>query len=154
MIVISDTSVITALIQIDRVDLLAKVFGSVVIPEKVAAELTISHQFLPPWIRIVAVRDRAAAKRLGERLDEGESEAIALAIELGADYLLMDEKKGRLVARQAGLKLIGVLGLATLGKRMGLVPSVAAVIADLKAHAAFRIGAELEARILREAGEA
>ena len=135
-------------------DLLAEVFGSVVNPEKVAAELAVSHQVLPPWIRIVAVRDRAAAREFGERLDEGESEAIALAIELGADYLLMDEKQGRAVARQAGLKLIGVLGLAALGKRKGLVPSLAAVITELKERASFRISAELEARILREAGEA
>lgn len=56
MIVVSDTSVITALIQIGRIDLLAEIFGGVVIPESVAGELAVSHVALPAWIRTMCVR--------------------------------------------------------------------------------------------------
>ena len=90
MIVVSDTSVVTALIQIGRIDLLAGIFGAVVIPEAVADELAVSHVALPAWIRTMCVRNKRMVEDLFIELDAGESEAIALASELGADFLLMD----------------------------------------------------------------
>jgi len=101
MIVVSDTSVITALIQIHRIDLLAKIFGGVVIPQAVAAELAVSHLKLPAWIRVEPVGDKQIVESLILDLDAGESEAIALALELGADFLLMDEKLGELEFQDA-----------------------------------------------------
>jgi len=154
MIVVSDTSVVTALIQIGRVDLLVGIFGSVVVPEAVADELAVSHVSLPPWIRTMCVRDKRVVELLYLELDAGESEAIALALELGADFLLMDEKLGRAAAQRAGLITIGILGVASAAKRKGLLGSVATVIHELREKASFWISAELEARVLRDAGEA
>jgi predicted nucleic acid-binding protein len=94
MIVVSDTSVVTALIQIGRVELLFDIFGVVVVPEAVADELAVSHVALPPWIRSVSVRGRLVVEDFCRELDAGESEAIALALEMDADFLLMDEKRG------------------------------------------------------------
>ena len=74
-------------------------------------------------------------------------------MELGADFLLMDEKLGRAAAQRAGLTTIGILGVAAAAKRRGLLKSVATVIQELKEKASFRISAELEARVLRDAGE-
>ena len=72
------------------------------IPEAVAEELSVSHVLLPPWIQIQGVRDRKVLADLCTELDLGESEAIALAVELGAEFLLMDEKRGRAVAAACG----------------------------------------------------
>ncbi len=154
MIVVSDTSVITALIQIGQAELLFAIFGSVLIPEAVARELNVSHVTLPSWIQLAPVRNNQAVEELCMELDAGEIEAIALALERGADFLLMDEKLGRAVARRAGLTTIGLLGVATVAKRKGLLSSVAPLILQLREEASFWISAELEARVLREAGEA
>ena len=154
MIVVSDTSAITALIQIDRVELLFEIFEGVVIPEAVAEELAVSHLALPPWIRTMCVRDPQSAAELRNQLDAGESEAIALAVELGADFLLIDEKLGRAAAKRAGLTTIGILGVASVAKRMGLLVSVAVIIRELRERASFWISPELEARVLRDADEA
>lgn len=156
MIVVSDTSVVTALIQIGRIDLLSEIFGGVVIPEAVADELAVSHVALPAWIRTMCVRNKRVVEDLCIELDAGESEAIALALalELGADFLLMDEKLGRAAAQRAGLTTIGILGVASAAKRKGLLSSVASVIRELREHASFWISAELEARVLRDAGKA
>lgn len=153
MIVVSDTSVVTALIQIGRIDLLTEVFGGVVIPEAVADELRVSHLALPVWIQIKGVRDKQVVRDLCVELDAGESEAIALAMEMDADFLLMDEKSGRAVARRSGLTTIGILGVTIAAKQKGLLNLVAPVIRELRENASFWISAELEARVLEDAGE-
>lgn len=153
MIVVSDTSVITALIHIERLDLLAEIFGVVVIPQAVAEELSVSHISLPAWITQIRVRDMRTIEKLLIKLDPGESEAIALAIELRADFLLMDEKLGRAAAQREGLTTIGILGVATAAKRMGLIESVAPVIRELRERASFWVSEELEQRVLREVNE-
>ena len=73
MIVVSDTSVVTALIQIGRIDLLVEIFGGVVIPEAVADELAVSHVALPAWIRTMSVRNRRVVEDLFVELDAGEA---------------------------------------------------------------------------------
>ena len=101
----------------------------------------------------MCVRDKQAVTDLCGELDAGESEAITLAVELGADFLLLDEKLGRAAAQRAGLTVIGILGVASAAKRKGLLESVATVIRELREQASFWISAELEARVLRDAGE-
>lgn len=154
MIVVSDTSVVTALIQIGRVQLLSDIFGSVIIPNAVAEELSVSHVALPPWIRSIRVRNEEAVISFRDELDAGESEAIALALELGADFLLMDERRGRAAAQRAGLTTIGILGVAIAAKRKGLLDRVSSVIVELREKASFWISEDLEARVLNDAGEA
>jgi predicted nucleic acid-binding protein len=154
MIVVSDTSAITSLIKIGRVDLLRQIFGQVLIPSAVLAELEVAHMDLPVWVHKRPVRDRSLVLELSQDLDWGESEAIALAIETGADFLLIDEKLGRLEAIERGIEIIGVLGVAVVAKNRGLIDSVGIFIAHLKGQASFRLSADLEMRILRDAGEA
>lgn len=154
MIVVSDTSVITALIQIGRVELLSELFGIVVIPQAVAAELAVCHVGLPAWIQVKKARSRQIVGKWTEALDSGETEAIALALELSADFLLIDEKAGRAAAQSAGLDVVGVLGVMSEAKRAGLVSNVADMIRELREIASFRISRALELRVLRDAGEA
>ncbi|MGH9599843.1 MAG: DUF3368 domain-containing protein [Bryobacteraceae bacterium] len=87
------------------------------------------------------------------QLHRGEAEAIALATDLGADMVLIDEQEGRQLASQAGLAVIGVLGILLRAKRMGEVATVKSEIDLLRAKARFFVSPSLEAKVLAAAGE-
>jgi predicted nucleic acid-binding protein len=90
---------------------------------------------------------------LGNDLDPGEAEAIALAIEIQAGVLLIDEKEGRSFARQAGLIVRGVLGVLIRAKAMGEITSVRVEIDELRNRAGFFIAPALESQVLSSVGE-
>src|SRR3989442_663968 len=98
MIVVSDTTAITSLLQIGRCDLLRQLYHEVLIPEAVRDELIAAHPALPVFLRVERAEDRVRVSRLQIELDLGEAEAISLAKERGADLLLIDENEGRRVA--------------------------------------------------------
>ncbi|BAU12239.1 hypothetical protein LEP3755_27680 [Leptolyngbya sp. NIES-3755] len=118
MSVISDTSPICYLILIEQIDLLPRLYGQIIIPEAVQRELQAFNTPLtvqqwisqpPSWLTIQALSyppDPALS-----RLDPGEQDAIALAEELNARLLLIDERYGRRIALQRGLQIIGIIGL-------------------------------------------
>ncbi|WP_223257355.1 DUF3368 domain-containing protein [Phormidesmis priestleyi] len=85
-----------------------------------------------------------------QTLDRGEAEAIALAIELKADWTLLDEREGRKVAKSLGLKVTGVLGILLRAKQLGEIESLQLVIDDLINKAGFRIAPELLTQILTQ----
>ena len=104
MIVISNTTPLIGLASIQRFDLLRQLFGTIHIPPAVYAEAVIHGRTeggakcevaAADWIVTVTVRNRAAVNRLLDELDGGEAETIVLAQELGAAWVLMDERKGR-----------------------------------------------------------
>lgn len=121
MIVIADTTPIITLLKLERLELLEKIFGQVIIPNAVYEELTANQKYLSeakvigdcPFLIRGEVSDRQAIKILREvvGLDVGESEAIALADEQEANLLIIDERKGRRVAKQMGLKITGTIGI-------------------------------------------
>jgi predicted nucleic acid-binding protein len=80
-------------------------------------------------------------------------EAIALAVEIRADIVLMDEKEGRRLARQAGLAVRGVLGILLRAKALGEIESIGPEIQALRECAGFFIIPSLESEILRAVGE-
>ena len=115
MIVVSDTSPINYLILTGYIDVLEELYSHVIIPASVFSELKSQRApaqiqawiaALPGWIEV-----RSATHDLGLPLDRGEREAIALAEELNADLLLLDEWRGRSVAIGRGLAVIGTLGI-------------------------------------------
>jgi uncharacterized protein len=87
-------------------------------------------------------------------LNSATSEAIALALELRADLLLIDEARGRSVASRLGLKPTGVLAMLVQGKERGHIASVRSLIENLEATIQFRLSEQLRREILRDAGEA
>src|SRR5205809_6670839 len=111
MIVVSDTSPITALLTVGQAELLRKLFGEVVIPPAVKAELDRTHSALPKWLQVRQLRDQAQALAFERVVDRGEAEAIALAQELRANWLLIDERKGRRLAKEAGVRVLGLVGV-------------------------------------------
>lgn len=121
MIVISDITPLISLLKINRLDLLEKLFGEVLIPQAVFNELTVDERFhleadqikSEKFIAVKPVNNPESASILKRAtgLDQGESEAIVLTDELKADLLLMDEAKGRNVSNQMGIKIMGTIGI-------------------------------------------
>ena len=158
MIIISDTSPITNLYQVGQLSLLQQLYGRVIIPPAVWDELsslTEQAKLLEdePWLEVVAPTDMKRLSLLSDQLDPGEAEAIVLAFELEADYLLIDEQTGRKVAQEQGLRITGVLGLLLQAKKQNLIQSVKPLIDRLVQEVGFRIHPDLVKRVLELAGE-
>lgn len=153
MIVVSDTSPLTALLTVGEEDLLVRLFAEVVIPEAVEAELRRGHSTLPVWLHVLPARDRQKARRYMEMVDRGEAEAIVLAEELRADHLLMDERKGRRLAQQHGLPVVGLLGVVLMAKRRGLIPTARGLLRRLDQEAGVFLTEELRETALQSVGE-
>ena len=121
MIVVSDTTPLISLMKIGQLDLIGRLFGEVQIPETVYSELISNPRFekeaqqikMNPFIRQVVIEDGKAVDMLSRAtgLDRGESEAIILSDTCKADLFLMDENKGRQVAKLMGLHLMGTVGM-------------------------------------------
>jgi len=153
VIVVSDTSPVTALLQIDLCGLLRDLFGKVILPEAVHAELSRYHDELPDFFQIERVADPGKVIVLAATLDQGEAESIVLAEQLGADLLLMDENIGRQVASARGIAVTGLLGVLIRAKRAGLIHSVKDVMSRLQSEAGFYVSDDLWQAVLRRAGE-
>ncbi len=163
MAAVSDTSVVSNLALIGRLYLLRSQFRIVWIPEAVRTELSqvpspearalIAEAIHEGWLQIRAVGNPSLAAALANDLDDGEAEAITLATEIAADMLLIDEKEGRALARQAGVQVRGVLGILLRAKAAGEVTSVKAEIEALRHRAGFFVAASLEAEVIGSAGE-
>ncbi len=162
MTVVSNTSPITNLAAIRQLDLLQKLYNQIIIPEAVYQELTGLETPVPgtrevqslDWIQVRSVVNPSLVIALQqEPLDLGEAEAIALARELNADRLLIDERKGRAVASRLGIKLTGVLGVLIVAKRRGLISEIKPLIDELIDISRFRVSDELYDRVLQDVGE-
>jgi uncharacterized protein len=152
MVVVSDTSPVTSLIQIGRIDLLQRCFEKILIPRAVENELLAYHSKLPEFLRVAAVTTPPSAELLQE-IDAGEAEVILLAEEIRPDFVLIDDAAARTVAVQRGLPVIGVLGLLLKAKQLRYIDSVQPLIADLEKRSGFFVAPELKHRLLSLAGE-
>lgn len=132
MIVISDTSVITSLLNIDYIHILKHLYKEVYIPTAVKEELLKEHILLPDFINVLNVKDKEYVEKLLNELDRGESEAIVLAKEIKADLLIIDEKIGGNIAEREGIRVIGILGILVICKKCGIITSIKDVIQKLE----------------------
>ena len=153
MIVVSDTSPITALLAVKQSELLLRLFGEVIIPEAVETELLRTHSTLPAWLHVQSLQNSAKANLYVQSVDRGEAEAIALAEELHADHLLIDERKGRRLAQQQGLPVVGLLGVVLLAKRAKMIPYARALLEQLDQTAGIYLTDELKEAALKTVGE-
>lgn len=163
-LVISDADPLIALNRIEQLGLLNKLYGTVLIPVAVQNELCCDTNL--PGARclrlalddgLIEVHDlvdeSCALVRLRLILDPGESEAILLAEHIGGRFLLMDERRGRQVAKSRGLKVVGIAGVVLLAaKQKGLLDAVAPELEAL-CRAGYRLSAQLIVEVLRLAGE-
>ena len=160
MIVVSDTSAIINLAAVGQLHLLSQLYGTVLIPRAVRGEIVAGGPNAPgaaatslAWIQTVAINNQPLASALAGQLDTGEAEAITLAVELRADLLLVDERRGRAVAMNLGVKVIGLLGVLLEARHKGLLPRLKPVLDDLISKAGFWISNPLYLATLRAAGE-
>jgi predicted nucleic acid-binding protein len=159
-IVVSDTSPLRALNHLGHTELLRTLYGEILIPPAVASELAVPRgkgkpldvsQF--PYITIQAPQNSVQLQTLSLKLDSGEAQAIALAIEVQAEILLIDESDGRAAATLAGLKHVGVLGILTRAKREGLISTIRPQLDRLRNEIQFFIADHLYDHILQSVGE-
>ena len=138
--VVSNTSPLIALHQIGLLWLYESLYREVLIPPAVvAAEAAPSLPQLPDFVRVQELSQPVPHESFGIPLGDGEAEAIALALEVGAGQLVIDERRGRRVAQRLGLKVAGTLGVLRVlrvlrvAKLSGRIPDVTSPVEALKA---------------------
>ena len=163
MIIVNDTTALSSLAIAGQLSLLEKLYSTVIIPQAVADELanTSSEEggvvAIPTlaWIEIRQASNFTMVKTLQDQqaIDPGDAEAIILALELGAERLLMDERLSRQAAIRLGLPITGVLGVLAAAKMEGLISAVKPVMDDMISQAGFWISGQLYDEVLQAVGE-
>ena len=154
MIVVSDTTAISNLYQIGLASILKHLYTEINITPGVFRELsTVKEQakFLVKesnWIIVKYPKNQLLVSELLEDLDLGEAESIVLAIELRADYLIIDEKLGRKFAEKYGVKITGILGILIKAKQEGLIDNVSPYIKNLQ-NVGFWLNLNLVEKVLK-----
>ncbi len=147
MIVVSDTTPLRYLAVVEGLDWLPVIFGEVVCPSEVLAECLHERApaplrewaaSVPSWLRVTPVSQNAEALPVGVLLHAGESAAIRLARELRADLLLLDERRGRMVAAQLDLAVTGTLGVVVEAALRGMT-DFEATLTTLMTRTNFRL---------------
>lgn len=151
MPVVSNSSPVIAFERIGELGLLRAIFPALMIPPAVAGEIATATT-VPSWITVQSLAGGLDARTLVPGLGTGEQEAISLAVESRAAWLVLDDQAARQVARTIGLPVIGTLGILLAAKRRGLAPAVGPYLARL-GSAGFFMRRELLERVLRLANE-
>ena len=159
-VVVADSGPLIGLASIGKFRLLKDLFGKIIIPSAVYDEVVIQGKDQPgaketreaDWIEVVEVQDRLAVSLLRNELDQGESEAIVSARELGAARILLDEKLARRKVRSIGLSVTGTLGVLLMAKEVGLIPAVRPLLDSFR-ETPFRMSEDLYRKVLHTAGE-
>jgi predicted nucleic acid-binding protein len=158
MLVVADTTPLNYLVLVEAVDVLSVLFGRVCIPQEVQVELSrpsapapvrrwVSDP--PSWLETVAAQTYPGLPAsIVSSLDPGEVAALALALELKPDFVLIDERAGSRAARDLGLRTTGTLGVIEMAAKRGLV-DLEAIIGRLRLTN-FRYPSEIVERLLAE----
>lgn len=137
--------------RVGRLGLLGAVFGEVLLPPAVAREL--GPLWPQPWTMLRAPLDPFDRRVASAGLDAGEREAIALALEVGADPVLLDDRPARRLAARLALPTTGTIGVLQTAKHLGFLPLVRPTLEALLASG-FRASPTLVQQALIDAGEA
>jgi predicted nucleic acid-binding protein len=163
--VIADSSALIHLAAIDRLELLRDFYGTVVVPEAVWRESVLQGVGRPGvdrieearhqgWIEVTEVTELHLRLSLTQRLDDGEAEVIALAIERQASLVLLDESEARWMAGLFGVPKTGVIGVLIRARQEGRIPSLRTELDNLRSRAGFWIEQKLYRKALAAVGEA
>lgn len=160
IIVVSDCSPIRALHHLGLLGLCHDLYGAIVVPAAVRDELRRPTSTCPaidiasfPHFAVQIPRAAPTSVGVPPDLDPGETQAIALAVELHADLVLMDERKGTQAAREMGLTTIGVFGLLLEARRKGLINQLLPLVDRLISELRFFASPSLRQRLAQLAGE-
>lgn len=163
MVVVSNTSPLSNLAIIWRLELAREQLGSILIPLAVRTELSrnphvagravVESAIAAGWIRAAPLTGLVPEDFIAS-LDIGEAEALALAIQSKASLVLLDDSAARLKASQLAIPFTGVLGILRKARRTGRIPSLKAELEKLRAEARFFISPALERTLLISVDEA
>jgi predicted nucleic acid-binding protein len=157
-----DTSALVALGQLDLLHLLPDLFGEVLLPGAVRREAlerredapgaaTIERAVMAGELRVQRVSSPAVQPAWSRSLGSGETEVIRLALELGADFVVLDDLAARRIADGLGLRVIGTVGILLLARRAGKLTTVLPLIERLRT-AGFRLSDDVIDAIRTEEG--
>lgn len=160
MIVVSDTSCISNLLFINELELLQKIYSKIFIPLAVYNDIlalekggrNMNYFQSREWIIVQNDFTRNISLLPPKNIDAGEAEAIDLAIYLKADRLLIDERKGSVLAKELGITTIGLLGILKIAKENHLILSVKKLLDQLIENN-FWLSSELYNIVLKSANE-
>ena len=140
-VVVADTGPLIGLARVDKLDLVRSLYERVEVPAAVRDEFGIdsgrpganvlSVALMQRWINVQWSQDLVVEPELAGLVDPGEAQAIALAETRAARFLLIDDAKGRKLARRRGIPVVGVAGVLLAAKSRGILVSVAPVLRDL-----------------------
>ena len=156
--VVSNSSPLIHLAKIKKLDLLKEIFGKIFIPKAVYDECVVesfkeaNEIKKSEWIIVKKIKNEDLKKALSIYLDDGEAEAITLAIEEKADLILLDDYDAREVARKYGLHITGVIGILLKAKYMKKIRRVKPYLEKLRGTG-FWINDDLFLKILKEIKE-
>ena len=145
---VTDSTCLIGLERIQRLDILSQVFSPVIIPPAVQTEVGISAS----WITVQAPRSIMTVAALKTQLDDGEAEAIALALELNDVFIILDDLSARRVAKQLNLKVMGTVGMLLRAKQQKVIDEIKPLLTALNT-ADFRVSEAIIQNALRLAGE-
>lgn len=136
-------------------------YGHVIVPPAVAAELLAGVSIHPeidrvlhvPWLEIRTLQNPPQPSEFPRNIDVGEAEAIRLAEEMDAEYLLIDDAAGRRLARSKNIPIIGLLGVLSEARDAELIPSLRPVYEKLMNNLGFHASRHVIEAILEEHGE-
>lgn len=157
--IVGDTSALSGFLRVRRADLLSDLFGQIVIPDAVATELDRGAPLVGDWraampfVDVCSVEPSSLLELLRAELDPGEAEAIALACESKAKLLLIDEVRGRLLARRVKVNVLGSVGVCVLAKERGLIAAVRPLLEDLRLRGGRWLSDALVREVLTRLGE-
>jgi uncharacterized protein len=160
MAVVSNTSPILNLAIVALLFLLREQFEVITIPSAVSDELRywedlpgsrlVREAIEAGWIQVREVKDHSLVQSLRRDLDKGEAEAIALAVQLNADRVLLDEREARKASKFMGLKVLGVIAILIRAHNMGKLASLKDAMEELRREAGFFIKADLFDKVLND----
>lgn len=158
-VVVVNATPIISLALIDQLTLLRHLYNEVLIPPAVQAEVLAggssgigrAHLRQAGWIQVQSLQDPRRADLLSD-LDQGEAEVIALAQEIQADLVIIDERLGRRHAKRLGLTLTGTLGVLLRAREQEFVSAIAPLIEQLR-QGGIRLGDAVVSEVLELAGE-
>ena len=150
--VVADTSPIIALHQAGQLSLLQRLFSQIQIPPGVAQELRPGMPEPPAWIVVRPLAHPIASEILRASQGVGESEALALAMEVQADLVIVDDRPARRLAANLGFPVVGTAGTLLRAKQLGFISEVRPLLDEI-IRRGFRLSRAIRERVLMDAGE-